>query len=271
MAVPIVAAAVTAVRAFATRYGVKKAVEKFGDEAVQQASDNLSGVTAGDAATRKSPDRKPPEERPSKSTGEVDRMRKVGQRSAFKQAGEREAAKKSTAPTTPTAKRGNTTVTATRSDAKKARESMSGPNARPASKLAGPPTAPKSDLKSSGATAASKGDRRTPTAAIVGEKSTGASGAKDNPKTVGKAKKRGSDTFIGKDGKKKAAVTKEELKASGLSLRDYLNKQRGLTRKKPVKKSMGGKVKAYSSGGSVRGGGKARKTNSCTMVTMKGS
>ena len=62
-----------------------------------------------------------------------------------------------------------------------------------------------------------------------------------------------------------------ELKASGLSLRDYLNKQRGLTRKKPVKKSMGGKVKAYSSGGSVRGGGKARKTNSCTMVTMKGS
>ena len=163
------------------------------------------------------------------------------------------------------------TATATRSDAKKARESMSGPNARPASKLAGPPTAPKSDLKSSGTTAASKGDRRTPTAAIVGEKSTGASGAKDNPKTVGKAKKRGSDTFIGKDGKKKAAVTKEELKASGLSLRDYLNKQRGLTRKKPVKKSMGGKVKAYSSGGSVRGGGKARKTNSCTMVTMKGS
>ena len=133
MAVPIVAAAVTAVRAFATRYGVKKAVEKFGDEAVQQASDNLSGVTAGDAATRKSPDRKPPEERPSKSTGEVDRMRKVGQRSAFKQAGEREAAKK------------------------------------------------------------------------------------------------------------------------------------------PVEKSMGGKVKAYSSGGSVRGNGKARKTNSCTMVTMKGS
>jgi len=41
--------------------------------------------------------------------------------------------------------------------------------------------------------------------------------------------------------------------------------------KKPVEKSMGGKVKAYSSGGSVRGNGKARKTNSCTMVTMKGS
>lgn len=170
------------------------------------------------------------------------------------------------------------TATATRSDVTKAREATSGPNARPQEPVA-PPTAPKSDLKSSGTTAASKGDRRTPTAAIVGEKSTGASGAKDNPKTVlggqdrakRQGKKEGTGTFIGKDGKKKAAVTKEELKASGLSLRDYLNKQRGLTRKKPVKKSMGGKVKAYSSGGSVRGGGKARKTNPCTMVTMKGS
>jgi hypothetical protein len=39
------------------------------------------------------------------------------------------------------------------------------------------------------------------------------------------------DYFIGKDGKRKAAVSAEELKASGMSLRDYLNKQQGKTRK----------------------------------------
>ena len=184
------------------------------------------------------------------------------------------------------------TATATRSDVTKAREATSGPKARPASKLVGPPTAPKSDLKSSGTSTTPKGDIRTPTAAIVGEKSTDVKGAKNNPKTVGEAKKRKSDTFIGKDGKKKAAVTAEELKASGLSLREFLNRRNKA--RKPVKKNMGGKVMAYKSGGMAkgpmkknmggkvmgykagggvtsRGTGKARKTNSCTMVKMKGS
>ena len=183
------------------------------------------------------------------------------------------------------------TATATRSDVTKAREATSGPNARPQKPVA-PPTAPKSDLKSSGTSTTPKGDIRTPTAAIVGEKSTDVKGAKNNPKTVGEAKKRKSDTFIGKDGKKKAAVTAEELKASGLSLREFLNKRNKA--RKPVKKNMGGKVKAYKSGGMAkgpmkknmggkvmgykagggvtsRGTGKARKTNSCTMVKMKGS
>ena len=59
--------------------------------------------------------------------------------------------------------------------------------------------------------------------------------AEKNPKTVGAAKKAGKSTFIGKDGRKKAAVTREELKASGLSLRDYLNKQQGKTRRKAKK------------------------------------
>ena len=40
-----------------------------------------------------------------------------------------------------------------------------------------------------------------------------------------------------------AAVTAEELKKSGMSLRDYLNKQRGLTRRdKTQKKGVGGKI-----------------------------
>ena len=41
----------------------------------------------------------------------------------------------------------------------------------------------------------------------------------------------GKDYFIDKNNTKKAAVTAEELKKSGLSLRDYLNKKRGLKRK----------------------------------------
>lgn len=151
------------------------------------------------------------------------------------------------------------TATAKRSDVKKAREAMSGPSARlrlPNPK--NPPKAPKSDLKSSGTTTAPKGDIRTPTASIVGEKSTGASGARDNPKSVlggqkraeRQGKKEGTGTFIGKDGRKKAAVTKEDLEKSGLSLRDYLNKQKGLTRRKDMK-----------DGGSVKKTTKAKKTS----------
>ena len=52
-------------------------------------------------------------------------------------------------------------------------------------------------------------------------------------RTIAEAKRRGLSTFTDKSGKKKAAVTAEELKASGLSLRDYLNKQQGKTRKGP--------------------------------------
>ncbi len=82
--------------------------------------------------------------------------------------------------------------------------------------------------------------------------------AEKNPKSIAEARKKGSDTFIGKDGRKKAAVTKEELEASGLSLRDYLNKQKGKTRKKPAMKK-GGNVAKYAFGGKVRGAGIAKK------------
>ena len=49
---------------------------------------------------------------------------------------------------------------------------------------------------------------------------------------------------------KKANVTAEELKASGMSLRDYLNKQQGKTRRAEMKK-----------GGPVNKTTKAKKTN----------
>ena len=69
-------------------------------------------------------------------------------------------------------------------------------------------------------------------------------------RTIAEAKRRGLSTFTDKSGKKKAAVTAEELKKSGLSLRDYLNKQQGKTRKaskttsgdpRPDKVAAGGK------------------------------
>ena len=51
------------------------------------------------------------------------------------------------------------------------------------------------------------------------------------PRSIAEAERMGKDYFIGKDGKRKAAVREEDLKASGMSLRDYLNKKQGKTRK----------------------------------------
>lgn len=58
-----------------------------------------------------------------------------------------------------------------------------------------------------------------------------------NFKTVAAAQKAGSRFFMGSDGKKKIAVTKEQLKKTGLSLREYAN------RKTKVKVSKGAFLK----------------------------
>ena len=47
------------------------------------------------------------------------------------------------------------------------------------------------------------------------------------PRTIAQAKRMGKNYFINKAGKKLAAVTKEELSKSGMSLREYLNKKSG--------------------------------------------
>jgi hypothetical protein len=95
--------------------------------------------------------------------------------------------------------------------------------------------------------------------------SPGALGGKPKPKaktfrdykTIAAAKKAGSLYYMGKDGKKKAAVTKADLDKSGLSLRDYLNFMTGKTadtkkfpRKKPITKT---KTKTVLSGGAKGG------------------
>jgi hypothetical protein len=82
--------------------------------------------------------------------------------------------------------------------------------------------------------------------------------AEKNPKSIAEARRMGSDTFIGKDGMKKAAVTKEELEASGYkTLREYLN-AKNREKKKPAMKK-GGKVPGYAPGGKVRGAGIAKR------------
>jgi len=102
--------------------------------------------------------------------------------------------------------------------------------------------------------------------------SPGALGGKAKPKaktfrdykTIAAAKKAGSLYYEGKDGKRKAAVTKADLDKSGLSLRDYLNFMTGKTRK-PAKKPMT-KTKTALSGGAK--GGPVKKKPSSTLPKM---
>jgi len=88
---------------------------------------------------------------------------------------------------------------------------------------------------------------RTDADAVItptGSKRNKPEGPKTNPtgaKTIAASRKAKGTTFTGKDEKQKANVTAEELKASGMSLRDYLNKQQGKTRRTEMKK--GGAVK----------------------------
>ena len=104
------------------------------------------------------------------------------------------------------------------------------------------------------------GKAKTGPADMMRRKSATAAGmvAEKNPKSIAEARRKGSDTFIGKDGRKKAAVTKEELEASGYkTLREYLN-AKNRKKKKPAMKK-GGKVPGYAPGGKIRGAGIAKK------------
>jgi hypothetical protein len=83
--------------------------------------------------------------------------------------------------------------------------------------------------RTSSATATQQSNKTPSTPSTPKAPSTSTS--QGEPRSIAEAKKMGKDYFVGKDGKRKAAVTAEELKASGMSLRDYLNKQQGKTRK----------------------------------------
>jgi hypothetical protein len=82
--------------------------------------------------------------------------------------------------------------------------------------------------------------------------------AKGEPRTIAQAKKMGKDYFVDSSGTKKAAVTKEELAKSGMSLGEYLNKKGGKT---PAKKAKGGMAKkAYAKGGYANCGASMKPT-----------
>tara|TARA_Y100000004_G_C8800748_1_gene363294 strand:+ start:50 stop:754 length:705 start_codon:yes stop_codon:yes gene_type:complete len=106
---------------------------------------------------------------------------------------------------------------------------------------------------------------------VKGETSVKRAKAGDNYKqytSISAAKKAGSP-FYSKNGKKMAAVTAEDLKKSGLSLRDYMNKMLGKTRKM----STGGMgLKAVPSGSKGKGLSKLPKAVRNKMGFMnKGS
>ncbi len=80
------------------------------------------------------------------------------------------------------------------------------------------PTKTKKRFSTSPAKKAAKGP--------VGTKEPIGKAMPNEPRTIAQAKKMGKDYFINKKGTILAAVTKEELQKSGLSLREYLNKKR---------------------------------------------
>tara|TARA_R100001244_G_scaffold106682_1_gene79151 strand:- start:58 stop:954 length:897 start_codon:yes stop_codon:yes gene_type:complete len=147
----------------------------------------------------------------SKNAAEVERLRRVGQRGAFRQAGERTAKAKAAAKADTNAKLN--AALRTRTDADAVMTPLS-------SKVVAKPKGLKTNPTDARTIAASR-----------------------------KAKPAGT-TFTGRDERQKANVTKKELAASGMSLRDYLNKQQGKTRRTEMKK-----------GGAVKKTTKAKKTN----------
>ena len=128
----------------------------------------------------------------SKNAAEVERLRRVGQRGAFRQAGERTAKAKAAAKADTNAKLN--AALRTRTDADAVMTPLS-------SKVVAKPKGLKTNPTDARTIAASR-----------------------------KAKPAGT-TFTGRDERQKANVTKKELAASGMSLRDYLNKQQGKTRR----------------------------------------
>ena len=92
------------------------------------------------------------------------------------------------------------------------------------------PKAPKGTIKRTSLGARNIPTGKAPTTKNITKSAMGAKTFRDY-KTIAAAKKAGSLYYMGKDGKKKAAVTASDLKKSGLSLRDFLNFKLGKMRK----------------------------------------
>jgi hypothetical protein len=98
------------------------------------------------------------------------------------------------------------------------------------------------------------------------------------PRSIAAAKKAGQLYFFDKNGVKKLAVTKADLKRTGLSLREYANKfaPKKVTKKEAekfkIKKAGGGmmKKKGYAGGGKMKKKGYAAGGKMKKKMTAKG-
>jgi hypothetical protein len=272
MALPAVIAAIG-------RMGVSKAIKKYGKAAVDKARAAEKGV-ASKLGSKKGLDT-------VKGTSTMNRGRGYGlkQKGTGKMATKEQRAKNissgrgrglvaaSTAMAIPTLGKGEiesptTAIKRTMADmgGSGVRKKQAGPNPQ------GAPTKAQSDYakqqtaksakraedarakKAGSAKSASKGS-----AASSSAKTANKGGDWNQYSTIAQAKKAGS-LYYSQNGKKMAAVYKEDLKP-GESLRDYMNKKTGKTRKMMA----GGMAKKYSKGKTVRGNGIAARSKTCKM------
>ena len=168
----------------------------------------------------------------------------------------------------PSAKEGTTAVKRTIPDMNGAgvRKKQAGPDPQGAPTKAQSDYAKQQTAKSAKRAAAARAKKAgssksasTGSAASSSAKTANKGGDWNQYKTIAQAKKAGS-LYYSQNGRKMAAVYKEDLKP-GESLRDYMNKKTGKTRKLMA----GGMAKKYSKGKTVRGNGIAARSKSCKM------
>ena len=168
----------------------------------------------------------------------------------------------------PSAKEGTTAVKRTIPDMNGAgvRKKQAGPDPQGAPTKAQSDYAKQQTAKSVKRAAAARAKKAgssksasTGSAASSSAKTANKGGDWNQYKTIAQAKKAGS-LYYSQNGRKMAAVYKEDLKP-GESLRDYMNKKTGKTRKLMA----GGMAKKYSKGKTVRGNGIAARSKSCKM------
>ena len=205
--------------AFIARSGIAKAIKKYGTASVKRA------VTQANSMAKKKP-------------SSLDAAQRLQQRQALQAARKANTAAAKDAMSTGTAvvsgaaagKEAGKAINASRKK-KAASASMTTAQKKaggklPASSASKPKPKPKPKPKTtSAADRVAREANNTPTPQEIARAKRKQAGA-GQPKSIAQARKLGKDFFIGKDGKKKAAVTKEELAKSGLTLRQYLNKKK---------------------------------------------
>lgn len=272
MPVPLVAAA-PAILSYIARWGVTQAIKKYGRQAVMAAGKNRKVLTelekkAGMGGTTPT---KPLQVTPTRMPGGTAMPRNQVDVKAAKAARRAQNEAAQLARGKSRIKKGAGAVvggTSAYEVGKAVSEAVDEQKPKPKSRVSGKPTNVRNRSGSTPPPKLKTTKAKIPVTKVTASRPKRPTRPKTPPnpykppqRTVAAAKAAGHDTFIDKSGVEKAAVTKEELEASGLSLREYLNKQRGLTRRKDMKK--GGVVKkttkAKAPKPKVRGAGIAKR------------